>query len=337
MEDSDIRKGDREIRKGLRRKRSKGSPGTEAHEMKKVKKQLPVSQDVPSIKSPANPKWEIVKSKERKKGQSAQPDQLTSKKKKERQVKTSRKPAPRPDARIIRPKDKEKYSEILCRVKKDVPPEKAHDCVDKIRRTATGDMLIILSKKTTDGAAELRTAIANLLGDEAQVLRKGPQEELEIKDLDETTKEEVLEALQRIAGEEHEITPKAIRSLRMAYGGTQTASVTVAATAAKKILDEHGKIKIGWVNYRAKRMERPIKCFRCWHYGHLATKRTSTVDRSKLCIKCTVTGNTPSDCKERPLCALCSEKKGNTENCAHSAGSSKCPVYKEVLQKVLNK
>ncbi|XP_015123605.1 uncharacterized protein LOC107045757 [Diachasma alloeum] len=152
-------------------------------------------------------------------------------------------------------------------------------------------MLIILSKKT-DGAPELRTAIANLLGDEAQVLRKGPQEELAMKDLDEiTAKAEVLEALQRVAGEEHEIIPKAIKPLHMAYGGTQTASVIVAATAAKKILGEHGKIKISWVNCRIRRMERPIKYFRCWHYGHLTTKYTSTVDRSKLCIKCTATGH----------------------------------------------
>ncbi|XP_015109322.1 uncharacterized protein LOC107036098 [Diachasma alloeum] len=113
----------------------------------------------------------------------------------------------------------------------------------------------------------------------------------------------------------------------MAYGGTQTASVTVAATAAKNILGEHGKIKIGLVICHIRRLERPMKCFRYWHYEHLATKCTSTVDRSKFCIKCTATGHKASDCKKRPLYALCSEKKGNTENCAHIAGSSKCPVY----------
>ncbi|GBP15361.1 Probable RNA-directed DNA polymerase from transposon X-element [Eumeta japonica] len=52
----------------------------------------------------------------------------------------------RPDALIIRPKEKEKYSEILSRIKTAVPSEQVGNTVDKIRKTGARDMLITLSK-----------------------------------------------------------------------------------------------------------------------------------------------------------------------------------------------
>ncbi|XP_015120453.1 uncharacterized protein LOC107043446 [Diachasma alloeum] len=183
-------------------------------------------------------------------------------------------------------------------------------------------MLLILTKKTTNGAPQLRTAIATFLGgDEAEVLSKGAQEQLEIKDLDETTsKDDVLKNLKRVAGEEH--------------GGTHTASMTLAATAAKKIPGKHGKIKIGWGNCRIRRVERPIKCFKGSYYGDLATKCTSTVDRSKLCAKCSATGHKASDCKEKPRCALCTEK-ANSDNCTHTSEDPQQMTMK-ILQLNLN-
>ncbi|XP_015118563.1 uncharacterized protein LOC107042165 [Diachasma alloeum] len=224
----------------------------------------------------------------------------------------------------------EKYSDILCRVKKDIPSEQARDCVDKIHRTATGDMLIILSRNATDGAPQLRTAIASLLGDEAQVLSMGPQEVLDIKDLDEkTTKKDVLEALRAAAGEGHDISQNVVQSLRKAYGGMQTGFVTLTATTARKILGEHGKIKLGWVNCRIRRVVRPVKCFKCWQYGLLATKCGSTVDRSEFCVKYAGVGHKIKNCQKKPQCVLSTEN--NPENYAHIAGGSRCATYKEAL------
>ncbi|XP_015117891.1 uncharacterized protein LOC107041717 [Diachasma alloeum] len=234
-------------------------------------------------------------------------------------------------------KDKQQYSEVLKRVKQQIPSEQARDCVDKIRRTTTEDMLIILSKDKENESDSLHKAIAELLGDEADVLSKGPQEELEIKDLDElTTKEEVLEALRLTAGVDCQISPDAIRSLRKAYGGTQTASVTLAAAVVKKVLGDRGKIRIGWVNCRIRRVERVIKCFKCWHYGHLAIKCRSQVDRAKLCTKCGEDGHKAAGCEKAALCALCTERDPS-KDCAHIAGSSRCPVFREAHQKVNKK
>ncbi|XP_071581263.1 uncharacterized protein [Temnothorax nylanderi] len=179
--------------------------------------------------------------------------------------------------------------------------------------------------------------MTDILKNDAKVISKGPQEKIEIRDLDEmTTKAEILAALQKAAGEESGVVLDAIRSLRKAYGGTQTASVTLPTSMVEKVLGKYGKIRIGWVNCRIRRVERPTKCFRCWHYGHISAKCKSKVDRSKLCTKCGQKGHKAATCQNEARCALCFEKDG-TRNCAHIAGSSRCPVFKEALQKVKSK
>ncbi|XP_020297595.1 uncharacterized protein LOC109862092, partial [Pseudomyrmex gracilis] len=176
---------------------------------------------------------------------------------------------------------------LVSRVKKEVPEEQVRASVNKIRRTATGDLLIILLKENTDKDYGLQKTINAIVGDDAKIISKGPQEDVEIRDLDEmTTKNEVLAALQKAVGEAEEISLDAVKSLRKAYGGTQTAVVTLAAALVEKVLGLDGKIRIGWVNCRIRTLTRLTKCFRCWHYGHLATRCKSKVNRSNCCSKC---------------------------------------------------
>lgn len=257
---------------------------------------------------------------------------------KQLQKRKQRKRTDRPDALIVRPKEKENYAEILKRVKNDVPLEKASDCVDKIRRTATGDMLIVLTKDHTDKVPGLQNAIAELLGEEATVLRKGPEKDLEIRDIDElTSKEEILEALQRAAGGERGIALDAIKSLRKAYGGTQTALVRLGAVIARTVTGERHRLKIGWVNCRIRVLERrPLKCFKCWHYGHIANACQSEINRSNLCIKCGMAGHKVAECINEAHCVFCVES-GNKDGYAHITSGSRCPIYKKALETSSNK
>ncbi|XP_015118908.1 uncharacterized protein LOC107042385 [Diachasma alloeum] len=248
------------------------------------------------------------------------------------QLPRQRKRAASPDALIIRPKDKGSYSDILKRMKQDATARESHQCVEKIRNTATEDMLIILSKEHSDKAPGLQNAITDLFGHDAQVLSKTPEEDVKIKNLEETaTKKEILEALQKAAGESCGISLNAIKSLRKAYGRTQTAWVRLPVPTTKKIVGESGKIKIEWVNCHVRRVERPLKCFKCWDFGHLANKCKSLVDRSKNCIKCGEDGHLVAKCEKDAKCVLC-VAKGRIDNSAHIAGSGRCPAYKEALQ-----
>lgn len=295
-----------------RKKRKKiMSPGEETPMGKKLKGDEPTSGGPEIIKPTKDAEWQEVK------------------KKKIKHQKTGRS-----NALIIRPKEKEKYAEILKKVKRDIPDEQARQCVDKIRRTATGDMLIVLTKENSEKALELQKAISETLGNEAAVISKTQEEDLEIKDIDETTtKEEVFDALLKAAGDNCKITMETIKSLRKAYGGTQTASIRLDTTISKKIIGEKGKIKIGWVNCRIRRSEKPTKCFKCWHYGHLASKCRNQIDRANLCVKCGRPGHKIADCTHDAHCILC-KVNGNKENTDHIAGSNRCPVFKEAIQKV---
>ncbi|CAH2108837.1 unnamed protein product [Euphydryas editha] len=321
----------REFRKAKRKQRT--SPEAGNKDAKKIKgaESVPPVENTRQTPEKKETDWQEVKSKKKKKKQRAEQPLKQSEQKK------PRKSVPRPNALIVRPKEKDKYADILGRVKKDVADDQVRSTVDKIRRTATGDLLIILTKENTDRGQDLRKTISKLLGNDAEVISKGPQEEIEILDLDDTTtKQDILEALQKAVGAEAEVTLDAIRSLRKAYGGTQIASITLAASVVKQVLRDNSKIRIGWVNCRIRLVERPTKCFKCWHYGHLATKCKSVVDRSNLCTKCGECGHKAATCKKDARCALCVEK-GNANSCAHIAGSSRCPVFKEALLKVKKK
>ncbi|XP_046431257.1 uncharacterized protein LOC124185015 [Neodiprion fabricii] len=239
----------------------------------------------------------------------------------------------RPDALIIRPADKAKYAEILRRIKQDVPEDQVRHTVDKVHKTNAGDMLITLSRKSTDKGQALQKAIAGILQEDAKVVCKGPQETIEIRDIDDTTtKEDIQAALKPEAGE---IPLEAIK-IRNAFRGTQMATVTLPATTARKLLDGNGKIRIGWVNCRIRATMRPVQCYKCWHFGHIGSQCKGKVDRSKHCIRCGEEGHKIADCKNPAKCVLCAEKNSE-EVAAHHAGTYRCPVFQEALQKKTSK
>lgn len=245
--------------------------------------------------------------------------------------------ATRPEALIIRPANKDKYSEILTRIKADVCPDQVSNTVEKIRRTATGNILITLSKGSSDRDKDLQKTIAGILKEDANVISTGPEEDREIRDIDDnTTKDDILTVLQEAAGNYCGITVEAIKIRKVIRSRTQIASVTLAATVAQKVVGKHGKVRIGWTNCRIRTVLRPVLCYKCWHFGHRAVQCTSEVDRSKLCIKCGEEGHKIADCNKPAKCALCGDQPG-TENNAHHAGTSRCPVYQEALKKITDK
>lgn len=140
-----------------------------------------------------------------------------------------------------------------------------------------------------------------------------------------------MNALKKAAGDEHVVAAESVKSLRRAYGETQIAAVRLPAVTARKIIGEEGKIRIGWVRCCIREVKRPMKCFRCWHFGHLSSKCKSETDRSKHCIKCGEDGHKVAACKKDAHCVLCAEQ-GEEKDCSHIAGSSRCAVFKIALK-----
>lgn len=92
-------------------------------------------------------------------------------------------------------------------------------------------------------------------------------------------------------------------------------------------LEKTGRVKIGWVNARARIKIRAIKCFRCLGYGHRKQSCTG-VDRTEECCLCTGTGHKATSCNSQPQCAACKDINEKTD---HYPGSGKCAAYQRAM------
>lgn len=321
-------------RSGKRKERNSPDPTASGTRKKKdLKPSPPKNMVVQNAKNKEASEWQKVQSKKEKRQQVK--ERLPKEPRPEPKRKKPRKWI-KPDALIIRPVENQKYAEILRRIKHDVPEDQVYNTVEKIHKTSAGDILITLSKRSADKGQALQKTIADILKEDAKVICKGPQENIEIRDIDdETKKEDIQAALKTGAGENSEIPIEAIK-IRKAFRGTQTATVTLPATTARKLLDGNGKIRIGWVNCRIRgASKRPIQCFKCWHFGHFGSQCKSEVNRSNRCIRCGQEGHKIADCKNSAKCALCADNP-SAKNVSHYAGTNRCPVFQEALQRIAN-
>lgn len=313
-------------------KRKDISPPTDNRKVKKAmrRNERPSETHPIEVEIPATPnsEWEKVE----RRGKRTQQKQ---EKQKPQERPNQRSQHSLPNALIIQKKGELSYAEILSKVKKDTSLQEVGENVAKIRRTAGGDMILILSKTSQEKTSRFQTAIQGALGTDATVRSRIQETQIEIKDLDEiTTDQEIIEALIAETGDQ-ELGTKAIKSLRKAYYGTQSAVVTLPTEAAKKVT-KVGKLRIGWAICRVRELLKPMKCYKCWQYGHIARNCNSSVDRSKSCIKCGKDGHKADKCTAEPCCILCSGGNVN-EDVKHFAGSSRCPEYKKAYQALIQK
>lgn len=238
----------------------------------------------------------------------------------------------RPSALIVKPNEGKSYADILNKMKSAPSLQEMGHGVTRVRKTQTGDILLVLNKSGQERTNEFSAAIEYLLG---TVSSRTQQVTLEVTRLDgTTTKHEVWEAIAREVGQGHKTELDNMLSLRETVGGTRTAVLKLPAEAAKELLKKN-IIRINWSNCRVREVMQPIKCYKCWHYGHISRKCISQTDRSSCCIRCGMEGHKVRECGNSPCCLPCREN-GNVE-VSHIPGSKKCPVYMKAYQTLLQK
>ena len=308
-----------------KRRRDRCTPQSMDHKKKDSHEKKPPSEE-PNTKVDENSdeEWQEAKKKRRPR--------------KESQIKPCqqlRKQRGRPamqNALIVQKKDEGmSYAEILSHIRNDTALNEVSTSVRKVRRTNTGSLLLVFTKESSAKVPELYQVIQNAIGENAIVKPKVQEVDGELKDMDEiTTKEEVVNAIQRDVGADSGVTLASIRSLRPTYNGTQTAVIRLLAPVAEKLL-ERKNIRIGWTYCRIRELVRPQKCFKCWNFEHLSWSCKSEVDRSNSCIKCGGEGHQVAECSADAHCVLCATK-GGKEPVNHIAGSRRCPVYVQAIQ-----
>lgn len=234
---------------------------------------------------------------------------------------------PRADAIVVETTGSTSYADILRKVKSDPALKEMGEKVIRVTRNQRGQMMFQLKREENPKREDIQAAVSKALGDAAKVTMRTQEVNIECKDMDEvTTKEEILEALEKELGIEG-IPVSAIRSMRRTFVETQTAIISLPLEQAKKALTA-GKVKIGWTICRLREAIRPKMCFRCLGFGHMA-KDCKNEDRSKMCRRCGNIGHIARDCEKDPQCMLC---KDGDKPAPHITGSSRCPKFRSAAK-----
>ena len=97
-----------------------------------------------------------------------------------------------PNAILVSANENKSYADILRKIKADIPKKDIEDSIEKVRKTATGQLLIVLNRKIGDKIGPLQQRMANVLKEEADVIGKTQKVDVEIRDIEgTTTKDEV--------------------------------------------------------------------------------------------------------------------------------------------------
>lgn len=221
--------------------------------------------------------------------------------------------------------DATSYVEVLKRMKADPELQDLGKSVTSVRRTNKGELLLGLARDCRDGeqhGSKLGVALGEAFG--VRFARNSVT--VECRDLDEaTTRDEVALALAKAGCS---VRAGDVVGLRKAYGGTQTATVRVAAEEAKGLL-ECGRVRIGWVFSRVREPQRLVRCYRCLEFGHISRNCTGPEDRSKICWKCGGEGHKAIECQGSPCCLICKTSSPSQAN--HATGGKGCPAFRRAM------
>jgi len=127
---------------------------------------------------------------------------------------------------------------------------------------------------------------------------------IEVKDIDETTeKTDILCAVQ--SQFDVELPKSAVINLRVAYGGTQTATPRVMPDIGRRLL-EKGNIKLGWTWCRVRPKLTHKGCFKCMEFNHIAGSRRTAQNAATTVAQ---RSTKPEAAKQRPAACYANAKR----------------------------
>ena len=229
----------------------------------------------------------------------------------------------RPEAVLIKPAEGMSYATIFSELKKRVNPDELGATVQGIRETRSKNLLVEL-KWSTKSRGRLDTAFKEAVGARGTVRHFIPRIEVEIADLDPTTKaEDVEDAVRSFLDKEPELELRVSLSKTPYRGNRKTYVLLEAARTLKLLKGAH--IKIGWVSCRVRRKKEVNRCFRCLGFGHIAADCQGP-DRSRCCWRCGEMGHLAGSYTGKPRCYLCAAREEKLRN-DHIPGTMRCAPF----------
>lgn len=221
---------------------------------------------------------------------------------------------------------KESWANVLRSLKDKVGPEA--DGISMVRKTASGNILIEFGRKADPG--KFFEKIDGTLGEGVKARRLQQRSDLEIRDIEPlTTAAQVIQAVANTDEGSLQIRDIRCKVLREGPRATMVALVEVPAFCAENILKK-GRIKIGWVNCRARLSPHLTRCFGCHDIGHIARQcPMGSTEQDKICRRCEMKGHSMNDCTEAMNCRLCAARGMSGVQAAHIAASTRCYIYRE--------
>uniref|UniRef100_A0ABD2WD06 CCHC-type domain-containing protein n=1 Tax=Trichogramma kaykai TaxID=54128 RepID=A0ABD2WD06_9HYME len=232
----------------------------------------------------------------------------------------------RPGVVVVKAKDPKSYAKILKLLRSEPTLKDSVSSVNKVRRSAGGELLLQLDKACIS-PGELGRKLDSAIGELGSATARTSVTAIEIKDLDEvTTREEIWGALRTHLDGASKQGLSAVRSLLKAFAGTQISVVTLPDQLAAKAV-KLGRIRIGWVNCRIREKNEVRRCYRCWDPGHMAA-RCPGPDRRSCCHRCGQEGHLAKICQNVPSCLLCRGDEART----HATMSAAYPLAKKFVR-----
>lgn len=221
----------------------------------------------------------------------------------------------RPQAIMVNMGSKEDFPALVKKIRGGTNKEVIEDRVVGMRKTRSGDLLIEV-KGDADQVEAVRAEVSRSAGDEVEVRTLQQKTLLEIRDLDQwIVKEEVADSVATATGTKRDAVR--LLSLRVRYGGTQTALILAPKASCRNVLAQ-GRIQVGMVSCRIRQVEQKARCFKCLSFGHMS-KDCDGPDRSKCCKRCGSQGHFAKDCTAVESDAVAFGKKLEMETSARVA------------------